>query len=508
MSLAVDFGTSNTVLAHWHRDQAQVLHLADYGLEGVVPSLLHYHEEGRRWLGHQVKSRNLLHHPHTFRWLKRYLLHRSPIKRRIGGRTISVTQAAGDFLETVLRSGLGELGAASGEVAFTVPVESFEFYENWLAEVAEQADCSRLRLLDEATAAALGYQVNAQPGHVYLIFDFGGGTLDVSVVRVEENGCRVLGKAGEELGGATLDSWIYEAVLAHHRLTPDHPLVLSLSAALLAECEALKERLSLAEKGELSLVDPATGKALGFSLDRAGFERLVEEKDGFAAIDRTIRRALAASRERGYDEDQVVAVFMVGGSSLIPAVQSQVKRIFGASRVRLENPMQAVALGAATWLGGGELFDHIQHEYAIRWVDPASGREHFQTLVKPGTSYPTDGPVARMVVKANYEGQRQLGLAVFEVSRSRPRQATELVFDGDGGARLTQVEAGEAERRSRFWMNEEAPTFLLAGPPAAYGQRRFQVEFAIDERKRLVVSALDLVTNLWVLDRYPVVKLA
>src|SRR5207244_10907527 len=97
------------------------------------------------------------------------------------------------------------------EIALTVPVEAFEHYENWLVGVAEAAGMPRFRLLDEPSAAALGYGAVIQAGEVYLIFDFGGGTLDVAVVLVEENQpetvgrrCRVLGKAGVDLGGASV----------------------------------------------------------------------------------------------------------------------------------------------------------------------------------------------------------------------------------------------------------------------------------------------------------------
>lgn len=522
--LAVDFGTSNTVLAAWDssRRQSDLLALPDYGralgwgetATALVPSLIHYPSDEAQWIGQQVRGRNLVHHPSTFRWLKRYLMHRSPVRRKVHNRQLSVWDAAADFLGALLLTAVNELGQGNDEVAFTVPVESFEHYENWLGEVAEGAGLPRLRLIDEASAAALGYGVPLQAGDVYLVFDFGGGTLDVSVVRVEEAGessrrCRVLGKAGEELGGLTLDQWIFEAVLSAHCLTARDPLIKSVGAALLVECESLKEKLSSQPQAELSVVDPSTGRALGFELSVAGFEALIDERDGFATIDRTVRRALNESRERGYDEQQIKSVFMVGGSSQIPAVGTAVRRIFGKERVFLDRPLEAVARGGAAFVGGVDFFDHIQHDYAIRWVDPGSGAPHYQVLVKRGTPYPTEGPVARMVVKATYDGQTQLGLAIFELGANRARkQMTELVFDAGGAARLRLVGAGEIEDRVRFWMNEHTPTFLPADPPARAGERCYQVMFSVDARKRLVVTALDLVHDVYALEDFPVVKLS
>lgn len=90
--------------------------------------------------------------------------------------------------------------------------QAFEHYENWLSNVAETAGIRRFRLIDEPSAVALGYGAHIQLGDVYLIFDFGGGTLDVAVGLIEESEqsqvgrrCRVLGKAGLDIGGATLD---------------------------------------------------------------------------------------------------------------------------------------------------------------------------------------------------------------------------------------------------------------------------------------------------------------
>src|SRR5437870_5129902 len=224
--LGIDFGTSNTVVAVWDeaRREGVPLPISDYGREihyrhgdkpgeriSVIPSLIHYAPDQRRWLGKQVLSRDLYDSPRTFRWMKRYIARRSPVKIRIDGREISHAEAGRDFLTAVLTFTATELNLQDEEVAFTVPVEAFEHYESWLTDVAEAAGMPRFRLLDEPSAAALGYGAIIQPGDVYLVFDFGGGTLDVAVVLIEEASeitrrrCRVLGKAGADLGGATFD---------------------------------------------------------------------------------------------------------------------------------------------------------------------------------------------------------------------------------------------------------------------------------------------------------------
>ncbi len=174
--LAIDFGTSNTVVALW--DEAQQtgipFHIPDYGSFyhhdnekiSVIPSQIHYANDKRRWLGNQVEQQNLTKSDRTFRWMKRYISNRSPVKRKIDGKQISHFDAGQDFLSTVLLFAATELNIGDEEVAFTVPVEAFEHYENWLTDVAEAAGIRRFRLIDEPSAAALGYGAHIQPGDV------------------------------------------------------------------------------------------------------------------------------------------------------------------------------------------------------------------------------------------------------------------------------------------------------------------------------------------------------
>jgi hypothetical protein len=187
-----------------------------------------------------------------------------------------------------------------------------------------------------------------------------------------------------------------------------------------------------------------------------------------------------------------------------------VQRIFGRDRVRLDRPLDAVARGAAAFVAGADFFDHVQHDYALRVVDPLRGLPDYRPLVKRGTPYPTREPVARLVIRATHDGQRQLGLAICELAQrpgGQSGEGVELVFDPSGAARLVEVQADERERRERFWVNEQAPTFLSADPPARRGEACFEVSFGIDENKHLEVTARDLRTGRLTHDRVPVVKL-
>lgn len=524
--LAVDFGTSNTMVALWDEESQEgvPLFVPDYGRSYepagadpvfVIPSVIHYAEDGRTWIGSQVLEQGLYESPRTFRWMKRYISNRRVIKARVGGRELSHLEAGKDFLTAVLLITASQYDLTQEEVAFTVPVEAFEHYENWLTQVAESAGVARYRLIDEPSAAALGYGAPIQPGDVYLIFDFGGGTLDVSTILIEEGQetdkrkCRVLGKAGTELGGMTIDQWLFQHVLNRFGWSDANDQVRALSRELLVACERAKERLSTEQSIPLELDDAAMGVNRQVELTRDELEEVLDEHDAFAQIDRTLRRALQDTRERGYTEDDLKAVLMVGGTSLIPCFQRTLQRIFGRERVMLNRPMDAVARGAAAFIAGVDFFDHIQHDYALRYVDAKSGGYAYHPIVKRGTPYPTQEPVARLTIKGSFEGQTHLGVAIFEVGERRVHsgQAVELIFDPAGAARMVNVSPDELERRSHFWMNEANPTFLIADPPAVKSEPRFETEFHIDSNKRLLISARDLHSGKLILDKCPVVKL-
>lgn len=525
--LAIDFGTSNTVVAVWDetRQASELLHVPDYGrvsAQGdssisVVPSLIHYAEDQRRWIGNQVLQQNLYQSPRTFRWMKRYIVHRSPLKVRLDGQQLSPFDAGRDFLSSVLLFAAAELNLGNEEVALTAPVEAFEHYEDWLGEVAKAAGMPRFRLIDEPSAAALGYGAPIQPGDVYLIFDFGGGTLDVAVVLIEAEvqersgrRCRVLGKAGADLGGTTLDQWLFQEVLRQNRRSDADEEVRLISNALLVACERAKERLSFDEQAEISVVSPEAGTTLSAQLTRSRLEEILDEHDAYRQLDQTVRRALNGARERGYQEENIKAVLMVGGGSQIPSVQRTLRRIFGRERVMLDHPFDAIARGAVAFVAGVDFYDHIQHDYAIRHMQRDQGGYDYRLLVPAGTPYPTPESVARLTVKAAYDGQTHLGLAIFEMGQPQPAgagQPVELVFDPSGAARVMPVAPDEAERRSLFWMNEGQPTFLVADPPAQRGEPRFEVEFAVDGNKRLLLTARDLKTGRRLYQAYPVVKL-
>jgi molecular chaperone DnaK len=525
--LAIDFGTSNTVIACWDEttQEAHSIHIPEFGQllkQGteeisIIPSVIYFAEDKRRWIGNQVIERNLYTSKRTFRWMKRYINNRSPVKIKIDGQEISHREAGTDYLSSILAVAIQTLDINNEEIALTVPVEAYEDYEDWLTGVAQSAGLPRFRLIDEPSAAALGYGVHILPGNVYLIFDFGGGTIHAAVVLIEAEEhspsgrrCRVLGKAGMEIGGSSIDQWLFQEILRlNHRSDFDDD-IRNMSNTLLVECERLKETLSFEDRAVLNILVPIAEDSLIAEFTRSAFEELLDQHNLYTNIDRTIRAALNDSRERGFSQDDIQSVLMVGGSSQIPSVQRTLRQIFGKERVSSNRPLDAVARGGASFVAGVDFYDHIQHDYSIRYINPEKGGYSYRTIVQRGTPYPTREPVARISIKAAYDNQTQLGIAVFEMGEKRKTERgnpVELVFDPTGAVRIMQVTPDDQEKRFSFWMNEHTPTFLQADPPAKQSEARFEVEFNIDTNKRLLMTVRDILTGKLTYQDFPVVKL-
>jgi molecular chaperone DnaK (HSP70) len=524
--IGIDFGTANTVVARWveHLGRGEPISLDGVDLvrpghrgvgQRVIPSLVAYSpRDDRRWLGAQVLG---LTDPDVavFQSTKSNVTGRSvDIARRVGERRISGREAATQFLGDVTALAMLTVGADDLEIVATAPVETFDTYRDWLVrEVGDGMAAARLRVVDEATAAAVGYSARMSPGDVFCVFDFGAGTLDISVVRIAEPdaavggaGVRVVAKVGLDLGGNHIDALLAEHTVAAARVPDTDPVAYNrIFRGLLASAEAAKVTLTARERATIGSGRHRT------EISRADFEKLLRDKDVLGRVNRALRKVLDASAAKGYPSGEIAGVFLVGGTSLIPAVQDLLRMQFDPALVRLDRPLEAVATGAAAIAGGHELHDHIQHDYAIRHLDPRSGAYEFETLVAAGTAYPTPDPVSSLTIKAVNHGQRRFGIAVYELTHATHRDSgadLEIMFDADGGARTVEVTSQRRQERSRLWLNEDSPTFLEAAPPASAGIDRFRLDFRIDSQRRLTVSAFDIERRTWVLDRYPVVRLA
>lgn len=523
--LAVDFGTCNTVVALWDPEagQGQTPALAELALAGSwqgrdfhqVPSLIHY-QGSRVRVGRQVLfPEDLRAAPATFCWMKHYLGQGMRLPRALPGGRVDYFQAGADFLRQILVAAGGLVDLSSEEVAFTVPVEAFEHYQDWLDEVVRSAGVARPLFLDEPSAAALGYGGGIRPGEAFMVFDFGGGTADATVVRVEPDParlrCRVLGKAGAQVGGATIDGWIVRQVL--ERFGRSQGQGRGAANQLLWEAERVKKALSEGESEDFRLPDPATGEELRLPWTRTALDDLLEENGLFSKLNSLLELAEAQATEHGYRRGDLRACLMIGGSSFIPSVRRLLRTRYGEI-ARFDRPFDAVALGAAAYAAGAGFDDRIRHEYALRPYDRKQGDYVLKTIVPAGTPYPCsisrpDRPEEELVLtlKASHAEQSRLGLQIYEVAR--PEAAScggggfELVFTENGSARYSPREDVEDFRSRPIG----STAFIHADPPAARGEPRFEARFSIDREKRLCVTIRDLLSGKTLMREAPMVKL-
>ena len=510
---AIDFGNSNTVIAVWNEaaQRPDILRLPEFSAPGsfLIPSLISYEPDSRFFIGEQIPLKASAE-AKIFRWMKRYISLRSPYALQIGETRINAYRAAEDLLRTVIRTAFPESAGQPDEICLSVPVESFEHYSEWLISETHHWGDARIRLIDEASAAAAGYGLNLHPGNTLLVADIGGSTMQAVCVAVSDDGerkgrcCRVLGKAGLNTGGMTMDRWIYEYALKRLAIPENDPFLRSCSGGLLRYCENFKMSLSSAEQAEFDFFPDR-----GFLMTREELEDLFRERGLFTALDTVIEEALRSAADHGLDRDGLTAVLPVGGSCLIPSVREHLESLFPADKVLQGEPLGAVASGAAVIAGGMHIYDFIQHNYAIRYTDPRSGTYAFRTIIPKGTKYPDPRVTPAMKLKAAFPGQTQFGIAIYELREEDniPAGANEIFFDADGSAHVMPLTEEESRAESLFWMNERTPLFLSTDQPGEPGIPRFEISFGIDENKMLRISALDLLSGKTALRDHPVVRL-
>jgi len=500
MTIAVDFGTCNTVVARWNEalDDVEVPTIQGltrtfaYLIPGakrpvqtkVIPSLIHYGQGDRVLVGNQVERAGLVNHGATFRWAKMDLLRRNLRNRRVNGRLVNPGQAAADLVAQILLFARGALGGGDDELVATVPVEAYDFYVDWLRETVGKQFPRGLTILDEATACILGYREKVKNEEAYLIVDFGGGTLDVSLVRtnLDADGlqkCLLLGRAGEELGGMLVDQWLLER-LVHVESLSDRD-VRDVGTPLLRLIEEAKIALSCGQASfDVTQLNDLTGTLISHTFTADELREILQAKQVYGLVTQTIDRALeAANTKYGTQKSAVKGVFLVGGSSLLLGVPQLIMSYFPACSVYSSRPFEAIARGACRYLGQ-DFNPTLVHDYCLRSWEATQGQYVLVPVVEKGTQYPTEKPVSAKYVKAACEGAQVLGMVVVERSyMTRP--------DGwDPWA--VQVE-DRADRNVRVIFERD---FIIADPPCAQGERRFVASFGVDKHKRLIVSLKDL----------------
>jgi molecular chaperone DnaK (HSP70) len=522
MTIAIDFGTSNTVVARWNvaTQQPETLTLPDLSWRmaqnpPLIPSLVYVEDAaaGQITAGQAVRDRglDLSNDPRFFRNFKRGI--GSTVQGflpELDGQTLNFEQVGSLFLSQVVH-GIHEIPLPIDSLVFTVPVDSFEAYRHWLGQVSQSWQVDRVQMVDEPTAAALGYGMADQ--ELLLVIDFGGGTLDLSLVRLdvsrqsrqtsqkplgfilkwgdknlaETSGqrvrtARVLAKAGQALGGADIDNWVVDHFKTTQELTPS-PLITRLA-------ERLKIQLSLQQQTSEVYFNDRTFESYELTLDRQDLEQILRQHQFFERLDDSMMQLLQQARRQGIERSDVNAVLLVGGTAQMPALQQWVQRYFEVAQIRSDRPFEAIALGALQLDQGLELKDFLYHSYGIRYWDRRQNCHNWHPLIQAGQPYPMSNPV-ELVLGASVDNQPSIELILGELGTAQV--GIEVYFDGNRLVTRTLTSGQTCVQPLND--REGGRTIAQLDPLGHPGSDRVKVQLYVDQQRFLRMTVEDLLTQ-------------
>jgi|LSQX01.3.fsa_nt_gb molecular chaperone DnaK (HSP70) len=498
VNIAIDFGTTNTLVATF-KDEPEILKLPglSYELCGIdlIPSAVGYSlEKGKlkRSIGTETQK---LPENSVIRRMKR--LATTKRYKKIHGRDIYYNQATKDFLDYLISSlKFRFLQSEIGTIVFTVPVDSFDTYRAIIDEVCEKALIARYHILDESTAAAIGYEAAISKDKPYMIIDFGGGTIDVSIVKLilkkNEPAVKVLGKSGQNFGGADIDDWLLEDIVSKEGLEANLSRY-SDDEELRKKIEHMKIDLCETGQGEISYYDSVGEFTLSAKFDAKRLVEVLAKNKFNAIIQSSIDNALDLAYENGIRKRDIAQILLVGGSSQLAAFHEIIETNF-PEKIKANNPFGAVVRGAAHYLNEKIVEDFLHHHYALQYFDQDRNMLEYEIIVPEGTQFPAYN-VKKMIISLPFSGQTRAAIKVFEIARQKS-QALDLVgtsYDENGNL-VTEVSPGTTIVR-KVPLNPSNPEFITINPPSIKGEDRLEVFFSVDAERLLRIQVLDMKTN-------------
>lgn len=464
--LGIDFGTTNSLCA-WIEDGRPQIIPNDRG-NRTTPSVVAVSHTGEILVGESAKNQAVASPQMTLAGVKRRLGSRDPV--RLGNRSYSPEEAASWIFAKVKRDAESFLGFPVEQAVVSVPARFGESQRRAVKEAARRAGLEVPRLVNEPTAAAVARAFlnpqEADTERVVLVYDFGGGTFDVTVLSARGRSCEVLSSAGDDrLGGMDIDALLYrEAARAFRKdwsVNPDSDPFLAQQLMDLSE-RAKIELSSLTETAiRIPFLNAGTGLSHpSFTLSRDRLEELIRPLAERSLS--LVREALEEAKKQPRDVDALV---LSGGSSRIPLVRRLIAELLPLEPEGRVNPEEIVAVGAAV-------------EAAI-----LSGR--------------AGGFAVRDVNSRTYGVEIEGGRFVELLARNEPlparrRRVFTTVADDQESVEI-HILQGESESAAK---NLSLGRFLLPGVrKAGKGEPRIQVEFSIDESDLLRVRAMDLDTR-------------
>jgi len=436
--IGIDLGTTNSVVSIMEGETPTVI-INEEGAR-TTPSVVSFTKDGERLVGATARRQAIINPTTTIYSIKRFMGQRweeaqkesarvpykivragDQPKVDINGKEFSAPEISAMILQKLKREAEKYLGQSVTEAVITVPAYFNDAQRQATKDAGKIAGLEVKRIINEPTAAALAYGFGKKrKDQVIVVYDFGGGTFDVSVLDVGDNVVEVRSTNGDtHLGGDDIDNMLIDWLTREFKnetgldVSKEKTVLQRLKEA----AEKAKIELSSSQNATISLpflFGDATGpKHLERTLNRARFEQMIEP-----IIERTIEPCRLALKDAKLSPGQIDEVLLVGGSTRIPLVQEKVKRFFGREPNRTVNPDEVVAIGAA--VQGGVLAGDVTDMLLLDVTPLSLGIETLggvmTTLIQRNTTIPTkkaetfstaaDGQTA---VDVNvYQGERPL----------------------------------------------------------------------------------------------------
>jgi molecular chaperone DnaK len=339
--MGIDFGTTNSKMAYLLLDEPTIIE----NNEGkkMTPSIVYFKNEGEAVVGELAKRNMIVYPENTVVSIKREM--GTDFKKKIGRHKFPPEYIGAQIFKKLADDAKIRLGKTFNDVVVSVPANYTDTQRQSIKDAAEIAGLNVLRMLNEPTAAALAYGIREDRDRKVLVYDFGGGTFDVSILSVSSGFFDVDASAGEHrLGGDDIDARIVEYLSkkAHDQLGIDVRKDLSLLATIRETSEEAKIALSSSESTMISVPFAASKAPFNTILTRIQLNGMISD-----LIERTKKPIEQALDDASLEKSEIDDILLVGGTTLIPAVHDFVTQYFGKEPVKGPDPYKAVALGAA-----------------------------------------------------------------------------------------------------------------------------------------------------------------